>query len=509
MTETIPLTAEVIEGFVGSCLKKGFDGQLDTPNAHKEFWQLCCSPHKRVAIAAPRGHAKSTAVTLSYGLSALLFRKSKFLVIVSDTESQAINFVNQIKAELTCNENIISLFGLRKDETGKIKLIKDSETDVIGIFEDGELFRIIAKGAEQKLRGLLWNGTRPDLFIIDDLENEDLVMNKDRREKFRRWFYGALLPALSLNGQVRYVGTILHIDALLERLMPSERDINTEVTPLCTRTLKPKNGWMSAKYRAHNPDFSEILWPAKWSKETLQAERSAYQAQGLGDVYSQEMLNTPLDDSNTFFRKPDFLPMKDSDRQKNMRYYITSDLAISQRERADYSVFLVGGVDDVGNLNIVHCLRARLDGKDIVATILALQKKYQPEVFGIEEMQVSKAIGPFLREAMRRNNCFVNIELMKHGGYDKTARARSIQARMRSHSVKFDQTAMWYGDFEEECLRFPRDRHDDQVDALSYMGLLLDKIIDAPTDKELEEEEYDQEFGNSTRDQGRSRVTGY
>jgi hypothetical protein len=35
-------------------------------------------------------------------------------------------------------------------------------------------FRIVAKGAEQRLRGMLWDGQRPDLIVVDDLLNEEL-----------------------------------------------------------------------------------------------------------------------------------------------------------------------------------------------------------------------------------------------------------------------------------------------------------------------------------------------
>ena len=46
-------------------------------------------------------------------------------------------------------------------------------------------------------------------------------------------------------------------------------------------------------------------------------------------------------------------------------------------------------------------------------------------------------------------------------------RARSIQARMRAGAVRFDKEAEWYQNFEDELMRFPRDKHDDQVDAIS------------------------------------------
>lgn len=48
------ITPEIVKGFVGSCLVKGFDGSLKTPSFHEEVWELCCSHERFVAIAAPR-----------------------------------------------------------------------------------------------------------------------------------------------------------------------------------------------------------------------------------------------------------------------------------------------------------------------------------------------------------------------------------------------------------------------------------------------------------------------
>ena len=162
------LTADVIAGLVGSVLGNRFDGRSATPEFHKECWELCTSSDKFVAIAAPRGHAKSTAVTLGYGLSTLLFRERKFMLLVSDTESQASLFLGTFKQELQDNDELIDLFRIKRNENGLVKFVKDSETDIIVECEDGHKFRIIAKGAEQKLRGLIWNGSRPDIIMCHE-----------------------------------------------------------------------------------------------------------------------------------------------------------------------------------------------------------------------------------------------------------------------------------------------------------------------------------------------------
>lgn len=503
------LTKDVVAGFVGSVLSSRFDGQSSSPDFHHECWDLCCGPERFVAIAAPRGHAKSTGVTLGYGLATLLFRERKFMLLVSDTEAQASLFLGAFKQELQDNTELIELFGLKKNDKGLVQFAKDTETDIIVECEDGHKFRIIAKGAEQKLRGLIWNGSRPDIIMCDDMENDELVLNKERREKMRKWFKGALLPCRSDNGIVRMVGTILHADSLLERLMPNPSDKLTVKEELKQYTSR-KGMWKAVKYRAHNSDFSRLLWPSKKSAADFKMMYEEAVKDGTTDIYSQEYLNEPIDEAVSFFKKADFLSVTQDDRQKKLNYYITADLAISESEKADFSVFVVAGVDEEKIIHVKNIIRERMDGKEIVDTFLMLQRLYDPVAMGVEDMQISKAIGPFLREEMIKNNTFISLLPLKHGGKDKQTRARSIQARLRAHGVKLDKEGDWYPLFENEMLSFPRGKHDDQVDAFAYLGLLLDMLIEAPTQEEIDDELYADEVESSGgTNQGRNAYTGY
>ena len=496
-----------MEGFVNSVLRKNFDKPAPTPDFHKEIWDLVTSNSKQVAIAAPRYHAKSTAVTHAYTLASVLFRESRYVLIVSDTVTQAVQFLGDIKKELLENDDLRSLFGVKE-------FPKDTEDDLIVELEDGWTFRIQAKGSEQKLRGLKWANLRPDLIIGDDMENDEIVMNKDRRQKFKRWFYGALIPCVSSTGKIRIVGTILHLDSLLENLMPASQLVSHRgVKSLIKEDLKEYSSnvlpWRSVKYRAHTDNFKSLLWPEMKSAAEFRMQKDDYVRQGLADVYSQEMLNIPLDITDTFFKKTDFVPIKEEDRKKNLVYYATCDLAVSQSQKADYSAFVVGGMDEDGRLYCKHVIKQRMDALEIVDTILMIQKIYKPVLFGLEQGTIQKAIGPYLNEEMLKRREFINTVLLKPSG-DKLTRARSIQARMRSGACKFDKDAEWYQGFEDELLRFPRDKHDDQVDAWAYLGLMLDRMWEAPTDKELEEEEYEAYIHeNNLNVSGRSLTCGY
>ena len=503
------LTKEIIEGFATSCLTKYFDEASQFADFHREWWDLCCSDDKFVAICAPRGHSKSTTITITYTLAAALFRQRKYILIVADTESQASLFLGQIKQILYDSQEIHKLFGIKLNEKGA-DFEKDTETDIIVNFNDTGRFRIVAKGAEQKLRGMLWDGQRPDMIVIDDLMNEELVANKDRRDKLRRWVYGSLIPCRSERGIIRFVGTPMNLDDPLEALMPRESSRDTVVEDLKIWSKRKKGMWVSVKYRAHNLDYSKLLWPQRKTKAFFEELRQDFTEQGIPEVYACEYLCNPVDDSIRYFRKGDFLVMTEEDKKKNKQFYITADLAISEKERADYTAIIVGGLDSNGQLHIVNCIRERLSGDEIVSTLMALHRVYNPLAIGIEDTQISKALGPYLNRAMMESGVYMNIMMLKPHRQDKIQRARSIQARMRAGMVKFDKHADWWPQFEDECLTFPRAKHDDTVDALAYQGILIDKMSEGLSKEEIEEEEYQQDYADSGfNDQGRDQLTGY
>ena len=500
------LSADLIHGFAGAVLSKRYDNAVPTPRFHMELWGLCCSEHPLVAIAAPRGHGKSTAVSHAYVLSAVLFRDRKFVVLVSDTETQATNFLNDIKQDLKDNDDLIDLFQIKGFK-------KETETDIIVEFMDGHCFRIVVRGSEQRVRGLKWNQARPDLIVCDDLEGDEQVANKERREKFRRWFEGALLPCRAKHGIVRIVGTVMHLDSLLNRLMPPDNYKTTVIEPLKTYSIAPKPTWKSIRYRAHNADFTELLWGGQYNAEFFRSKKEHLTEQGIPEIYAQEYLNYPIDESTSYFKRDDFLAISHFELnriftgEKNLNYYVGCDLAVSTADRSDFSVFVIAGIDDNGIMYVVDVRRARLDSLQIVDEFFAIQLKYKPNWFALEKGTIEKSLGPILRAEMGSRGVYFNLHTST-ANKDKQTRARSIQARLRAGAVRFDKDKEWYPELEDEFVRFPKARHDDQVDSLAWLGLTLDSQQHADTPEELDEEDYRQltrEYAND----GRDSITGY
>ena len=132
----------------------------------------------RVAIAAPRGYAKSTIISLAYPLWCVLYGKESFVLVVSNTSDQAISRLNDIKRQLEINPLLLSDFpeicGSKKPTPWRRNRI---------LLANGAM--ISAYGGEQELRGVKKGKDRPGLIICDDLENLEQVREEQQREKLK------------------------------------------------------------------------------------------------------------------------------------------------------------------------------------------------------------------------------------------------------------------------------------------------------------------------------------
>ena len=454
-------------------------------DCHRAWWKRCCSQKREDAFAAPRGHAKSTSVNHAYGLAASLFEAHPFQLKVSKTYALACEKVEQAKQELITNQKIRNIFQL--DE-----ILRDRENDFIAQMASGYKFRMMALGMGQATRGLAWGSMRPTLILGDDMEDDEEVLNIERREKGMKWVMNTLLPMGGDQTLIRIFGTILHNDSILLRLIKM---------------------WDGAIWEACDDQVSEgsILWPEKFPRERLLKIKGNYVKAGNVAGFNMEYRNIAIDTSSGFFRPEDFRPMTEEDEKKRFSYYVGVDFAISTKEKRDYTVIVVAGLCPEGFLYIVDVVKGRWDGNEIIDEMLAVERAYHPEEWYVESGMISKALGPAMEMNMREEEegkgLYMNLCPMVPTK-DKMSRARSIQARIRAKSVKFHKDASWFPDFEQELIQFPRGSHDDQVDALAWIGLGLARMTTPLNAAEAEEFEFEREK-RETVSLGRSAVTGY
>ena len=215
-----------------------------TPEFHHNMILDFYSAQPNVVEEAFRGAAKSTIGEECVLLSAL-FREFAFGLFVGNSYGMACERLAAVKQELTNNDGLIELFG---DQHGPVW----SESEIV--LANG--IKMQALGARQSMRGVKHNDERPDLVMIDDLEDEEMVGTPEAILKNRRWFNGTLRPALHpKKGRIRMRGTPLHPQSLIEQLM-----VNKE--------------WRARRYPICYIDADgeeQATWPSRFPTEWIRA----------------------------------------------------------------------------------------------------------------------------------------------------------------------------------------------------------------------------------------------
>jgi predicted phage terminase large subunit-like protein len=483
----VELTADLVEAFAAAFLSSGFDDAKPTPPFHRESWALYCSDAPQAGVAAPRGHAKSSALTHTYTLATALFRCEDYIILISTNEELAIEHLGDITRELIENEDLINEFRIKG-------FITNSKTEIIVEFDDGHQFRILARGSGQKMRGRKWRGKRPGLIVCDDLEDDEQVENKERRDKFRRWYFRAVKPALRQGGKLRIHGTILHEDSLLARLMKDKE-------------------WATLFYRAHASfdDFSDILWPEQFNEKNLRSIRQGYIEQFDSSGYSQEYLNDPFDNTEAYLRKTDFLEMEDDHFDLDMKVAVGVDFAVSKKDKANRTSMTVAGQTTDNTLQYIDQHVGRWDTAEIFDAMFLIQEQHNPYCFFVEDGVIWKAIEPMLNKEMRERGIFMNCVPM-NAMKDKATKGRSWQRRMKAQACRFNKKAHWYAGFESECLRFTGYSDavlDDQFDSAAIVSRGFDDLPILDEEDFLSDEELYMLKTGPRDGKGRSVTTGY
>jgi hypothetical protein len=233
-----------------------------SPEVHRQTLELFYSPNPLVAEEAFRGFAKSTLIE-EYVILSAMFREFKFGIFVGNAYGMACERLSAVKQELTNNDGLIELFGDQHGPTW-------SEGEII--LANG--IKIQALGARQSMRGVKHYDARPDLVVVDDLEDEEMVATKEAIAKNKRWFNGTLRPALDPKHKIRMVGTPLHPEALIEQVMASP-EWKTLRFPIC---YVDENG------------VEQSTWPDRFPMEWIARLRAQYLADGSLTEFEQEYM---------------------------------------------------------------------------------------------------------------------------------------------------------------------------------------------------------------------------
>ncbi len=426
--------------------------KYETAPFQKEMFRITEDPLVKLGVVtAFRGSGKSTIMTLSFPIWAVLGApQKKFVLILTKTQAQAkIHFAN-LKRELESNELLRGDLGPFEDD--------GAEWGQYSIVLTKYNARITAASSEQSIRGLRHGEHRPDLVIVDDPEDLQSVKTLEGRDKTYQWLTGEVMPGGDRNTKIIVVGNLLHEDSVMMRLKDGI-----------------EKGILNGVYREYPLVGADekIVWPGKFPdmaaveelKRTIGNESAFQREYLLRIVTSDDQVIRP--EWIKYYNVP---PSSDED---GFRYAVTGvDLAISEKETADCTAMVSARVyhyrDKLEVYILPNPVNARMDFPATVECAVNLSKILGggvPTKLVIEEVGYQKAIIDHLKTLN-----FPAVGLPTHG-QDKRERLSSISHLIQQGKVLFPHHGTEH--LITQMTGFGKERHDDLMDALVTLLLYI------------------------------------
>lgn len=428
------------------------------------------TPGRNQGVAAPRGEGKSTLLTQIGCLYLIVHGLAHSIPMIMGSTEQAEEMLEVVKAELEVNPRLRMDF---PEACGR------GRTWRVGLIITLNNVKIKAYGALKRIRGARHGPWRPDFIFLDDMENDENVRSKEQRDKLEKWVKTAVLNLGPPNGSLRvmYLGTMLHYDCVLKRLL---------ALPL---------------WKSHAKVFSSIIrWPDRmdlWDQweEILRVdgEEAAcafyllHQAEmDLGAAVSwpkvrplYKLMLKRADDHKAFDTEQQNDPTAGEDcpfsgclqywvhPQRDWAFFGAHDPSMGKHaKRGDPAATLVGGYDRIhGKLSVVAALiRRRVPDKQI-DDIIDLQAEWNCLLWGIESVAFQEFFRTELVKRSAERNAHVPARPIDTIS-DKDMRIERLQPHCANGLILFNRNQRT---LIEQLEHWPEAAHDDGPDALEML----------------------------------------
>ena len=436
---------------------EGFDitSKEEAPAFHVEMTDIIdkvSSEEKnaKVAVAAPRSHAKSTWYTKDFPIHQVVYRLRKYIIIISETPSVATANMEWIRGQLKYNEKLRRDFGgllSPQDQAND----KDNSEEFIAWHKEGEhkrqLTLVQAASTGQALRGRNWNGSRPDLIICDDLEDARPGGNAstpEQRDKLRDWFSQTVMALGDPKGERTafvVVGTTVHFESLLMTILHKRSDFQSKVYRAIIDEPVRMDLWEecrqiyiereNANRLADADEFyqrnkDELLRGSKvlWGDVQPLYKLMRWKWDNGSKAFNTEYMNNPIDEDSMIFNPNTFTYWDDVNPSKEFPHsdYVISmgvDMALG-KERGDYSaITVVAKHKETGIIYVVDSYGDRIKVGEFIGVNVDKVLEWQPDVIAVESVAAQEFFADTLKYELANE------------GYPSFTRMKKIYSRAR------------------------------------------------------------------------------
>lgn len=424
------------------------------------------------AVAAPRGEAKSTRITLMFVLWCVLTGRKRYIPIIADAFEQAAPFLEGIKVELESNPRLITDF---PGHTGAGRVWN------VGAVVTRSDVKIQVFGALKRMRGLRHGPYRPDMVILDDLENDENVRTPEQRDKLENWLMRTVLnlgPADD-SMDIIYVGSILHYDAVLARTLkkpawhgkrfqsiikwPDRMDLWDTWEAIYTDNNADGGPDAALTFYNANRDAMDagavVSWPGYRPLYTLMCKRAEDHA-----AFDAEQQNDPLSTGEAPFASVITLW---TELPGGLLYFGACDPSLGKAGKGrDPSALLVGGLHrESMRLFVLEALIRKRHPDRIIQDMIALQSAYNCLLWAVETVQFQAFFADVA--VQRAVACGTPLPIQPVvNSTDKELRIETLQPYCAQQRILLHHTQHTLRD---QLRHWPKADHDDGPDALEML----------------------------------------
>lgn len=444
-------------------------GYKDWDKVHDDVERLLRRPARKKALLLPRGHLKTSFVTIAYTIQCILRNPNVRILIGNGVWDISRSFLSEIKAQLETSQ-LKYLFGeFASARWNADEIIVKQRTKAL----KEPTIRTTGVEAEQ-------TGGHYDIIILDDLIGLQNSQTPEQREKAKR-FRRSMINLLEPGGLLIEIGTRWHLDDTFSEIFEKERkyyEILIKKIVENGRLIFPKH--FSKKFDPVRKDWTTVLTKQfdQMKKEWVEAEDPMcmdyvdhLRASMPLDEFSAQYLNEPFAAENQLFKGEMFRYW--NQRPDGLYIAMAIDLAISEARTADETAIVTCGMDKDWKLYVLDYIKGRWKPSEVVARVFEAQARWKPHTIGMETNGFQRTLKLACEEEMRKKRHYFPIEEIRTGPEkSKTERIKTLEPFYRNGSVSH---AAWMKgkDLETELQTFPKGKHDDLIDALSMCLPLL------------------------------------
>jgi len=456
---------------------------------HREFFDLCdhvdhVERNARLAIAAARGHNKSGTFSNAFPLHQVVFRKRKYILIISETDALSKKLIGWINKQLKFNAKLREDFGPLLHEKNT-QNEKDNEEAFITA--SGTLVEASSSG--KQLRGKRHGSYRPDLVIVDDPSSSNNEGTKEAREKLIHWFNSVVVPIGTKSTAIILVGTMVSATGLLNHVL-KRKDFKASFHGAVIR--EPDNPKLWDEYceiyarcedMAEADEFYErnreqlesgivLAWPWRWTYRALMHEKV-----NMGTrAFNSEFRNLAFSEDEQFFFPEKFAYYRYV-YENGKRYIVYEDLkipvdeltisgawdiAMGKNARSCFnSVITVGRYERTGHIFVLDEYASKEQPHVYLDIIVDKIREFRHHVFSVETINAQHEFFRQLQERLRKEGIYrTRLNDVKSYKSTKEQRIESLEPLChnktlvfnRNHAILLDQLAQYpHGDWVDSA----------------------------------------------------------